>query len=115
MQAVALIGSWARGMAGADSDVDVVIVTNRAELYVSTDDWAATLGMTELSEPRAWGVLTARRGIAASVVDVEFGITTVAWADVEPLDPGTRRVVSDGMKVIYDPKGILGRLIRAAR
>jgi hypothetical protein len=30
-----------------------------------------------------------------------------------PLDEGTRRVVTDGMSVVYDPKGLLAGLLGA--
>ena len=115
VQAIAIVGSWARGTARPDSDVDVVIITIDPDRYVSTDDWAAVLGITGPLESKRWGVLTERRGHAASGLEIEFGITAPSWATTDPIDDGTLRVVMDGMRVVYDPEGILERLIRAAR
>jgi hypothetical protein len=38
-----------------------------------------------------------------------------AWAATDPVDPGTRRVVRDGMSILYDPGGLLERLAEACR
>ena len=115
VQAIALVGSWARGTARADSDVDIVMITTEPDAYVSTDEWVGSLGITALLEPEGWGQLTARRGHTASGLEVEFGITTESWAQIDPIDDGTLRVVADGMEAIHDPDGLLERLIRAAR
>ena len=115
VQAIAIVGSWARGTARPDSDVDVVIITDQPDRYVSADDWAAVLGITDPLESKRWGLLTERRGRAVSGLEIEFGITAPSWATIDPIDDGTLRVVMDGMRVVYDPKGILERLIRAAR
>jgi hypothetical protein len=45
--------------------------------------------------------------------EVEFGFASPAWADVNPLDPGTRRVIADGCRILHDPKKILSRLCAA--
>jgi hypothetical protein len=41
-------------------------------------------------------------------------IGTSAWASLAPLDDGTGRVVSDGMRTIYDPDGLRHDLTSAA-
>jgi hypothetical protein len=33
------------------------------------------------------------------------------WAGTGPVDPGTRRVISDGIRILYDPEGMLGSLL----
>ena len=32
-----------------------------------------------------------------------------------PVDPGTRRVVEDGLRVVHDPRGLLAALLSACR
>ena len=44
-------------------------------------------------------------------MEVEFGITTPAWAHIDPVDAGTARVVRDGAQIIHDPAGMLARLL----
>jgi len=111
---VALVGSWARGAAREDSDIDLVVITSAQSLYEAEADWARPLGVTAFIGTKSWGRLTERRAVTASGLEVEFGITTPAWAATDPLDPGTRRVVNDGIRVVYDPKGMLAALVRVS-
>src|SRR5712692_3156871 len=39
VRGLALVGSWARGPAHMDSDVDLVLLTCRVERFTETDDW----------------------------------------------------------------------------
>jgi hypothetical protein len=36
----------------------------------------------------------------------------MSWAEREPIDPGTRRVVADGMVIVADKDGLLTALQR---
>jgi hypothetical protein len=62
---------------------------------------------------RRWGAVTERRFALPSGLEVELGMTPPSWAATDPMDEGTRRVVTDGVSVVYDPKGILARLLDA--
>ncbi len=44
---------------------------------------------------------------------LEIGFARPAWAKVDPLDPGTRRVVADGCRILHDPDRLLSRLCAA--
>jgi Nucleotidyltransferase domain len=48
VRAVALVGSWARGQPRADSDVDVVLLSEAPDRYVESEDWLGSLGGTRL-------------------------------------------------------------------
>ena len=50
--------------------------------------------------------MTSIRVHYTSGIEAEFGIATGSWASI-PLDPGTRRVISDGMQVLHDPDRLL--------
>jgi uncharacterized protein len=112
--ALLLVGSYARGAAGPDSDIDLVLLTNDEARY-SRDAWARRLGFDDPIRVRSWGPISERRYVTASGLEVEIGIGTPDWAGVDPVDPGTRRVVSDGARSLHDPTGLLGRLLRACR
>jgi hypothetical protein len=45
-------------------------------------------------------------------LEVEFGLTTLAWAAL-PVDSGTKDVVSQGMRILWDREGMLARLQEA--
>ncbi|WP_406010148.1 hypothetical protein OG440_31650 [Streptomyces sp. NBC_00637] len=51
--------------------------------------------------------------MTASGLEVEVGVGSARWARTDPVDEGTRRLVTDGARPLYDPAGILGALIRA--
>ena len=90
--AVAVVGSWARGEAHMGSDVDLVVVTDDKERYLSDDSWVA-LALDEPAETirtRDWGPLTERRVSLPSGLDVEFGFVPPSWASTAPVDPGRR-------------------------
>jgi hypothetical protein len=42
-------------------------------------------------------------------LQVDVGLASPAWAEL-PLDPGTRRVLTDGHIVLYDSLGLLSRV-----
>jgi predicted nucleotidyltransferase len=114
--AVALVGSWARGAERPDSDLDLVVLTDDPAGYLERDDWVDELQPgAELVATRDWGTIVERRIRLPSGLEVEVGIGRPSWADTSPVDPGTRRVVRDGMQALYDPRGLLAALVDACR
>jgi aminoglycoside 6-adenylyltransferase len=57
-------------------------------------------------------MVTSLRVYYTEGLEVEFGMTTLAWAAV-PVDPGTRHVVAHGMRILWDREGLLARLQEA--
>lgn len=113
LRAVALVGSWARGAARPDSDVDVVLLTEDQATYLQDVAWLAAFGATGVVRTRQWGAVTERRVVLASGLELEFGVTGPGWASTDPVDAGTRVVVCDGLVVLHDPEGLLAQLIDA--
>ncbi|MFY4720959.1 nucleotidyltransferase domain-containing protein [Streptomyces sp. LaBMicrA B280] len=118
-----LVGSYARGAARPDSDVDIVLLTSDPASYLtdtaeSGSTWTDRAGELGLGRPvrtRAWGLITERRHTLASGLEVELGIGGPQWARTDPVDPGTRRVVTDGARTLYDPRRALAALVRRCR
>ena len=113
--AAAVVGSWAQGEPREDSDVDLVLLADDPTPYTEHDDWVAELapGAT-LIGTADWGAITERRLlILSSGLEIEVGVGRPSWASTDPLDGGTRRVVADGLRPLYDPRGILEQLRRA--
>lgn len=113
VRAAALVGSWARGAARADSDVDIVLLTNSRATYTDGEDWLTAFGADVVVRTQQWGILTERRLARPSGLVVEVGIVSPAWASTEPLDAGTAQVAADGLMALYDPDGLLARLTAA--
>ena len=111
IEAVALVGSRARGTARPDSDVDLVMVVNRPEVYVNDDAWLQQFGPLRGIKDEDWGILRSRRAVYDDGSEVEFGLTTSAWLAIDPVDAGTERVIKDGVRPLLDRTGTLRRLI----
>ena len=109
IQAVALIGSRARDDANEESDVDLIILTNRIADYINNPRWSTTFGELVDCKVENWGKVESLRVFYANDLEVEYGFALPDWAST-PVDPGTQRVVSNGMKILFDPHGILERL-----
>ncbi|MGP3971725.1 nucleotidyltransferase domain-containing protein [Streptomyces sp. 6N223] len=107
-----LVGSYARDAARPDSDIDIVLLTTDQTRYVH-NAWANELALGELVRTQSWGPITERRFATASGLEVEIGIGPPEWARTDPVDPGTRRVVTDGARPLHDPAGVLASLIEA--
>jgi uncharacterized protein len=106
---VLLVGSYARDAAKPDSDVDIVVLAEIPNNY--REGWYDELGIGPLTRNQTWGAITEWRLISSSGLEVEFGIGSPDWALTDPLDAGTRRVVSDGARILYDPNGLLRNLL----
>ena len=109
---VLLVGSCARGTAGPGSDVDLVLLTADPSRYAD-GAWVREPALGEVVRVQAWGSLTEWRHVTATGLEVELGVVSAGWARTDPVDAGTRRVVTDGARVLYDPAGRLTALIRA--
>jgi predicted nucleotidyltransferase len=107
-----LVGSYARNAARPDSDVDIVLLTNDKTRYADIA-WADDLALGDMIRTQAWGPITEQRFATAGGLEVEIGIGLVDWASADPVDPGTRRVVTDGARILHDPTGLLAALLRA--
>ncbi|WP_062646535.1 nucleotidyltransferase domain-containing protein [Streptomyces maremycinicus] len=108
-----LVGSCARGTARPDSDVDLVVLSTAPAKYAEDGGWARELALGEAIGVAERGPVTEWRYATASGLEVEVGVGPAHWARTDPVDAGTRRVVTDGAVPLYDPAGILGALIRA--
>jgi GrpB-like predicted nucleotidyltransferase (UPF0157 family)/predicted nucleotidyltransferase len=113
VRAVALVGSWVRGATRADSDVDLVVLTDHPEAFTNDDAWVSAFPGAALDKRGDWGAITERRVRLMSGLEVEFGIGRSSWAATNPVDPGTRRVVTDGMQILHDPEGLLEHLAKS--
>jgi hypothetical protein len=107
-----LVGSYARHAARPDSDVDLVLLTTDVARYAG-NGWTRELDLGDPVRVRSWGPVTERRFGTASGLEVEICIGEPGWAGTDPVDPGTRRVVTDGARVLHDPTGALAALLAA--
>ena len=106
--ALVLVGSHARGEAGPDSDLDLVVLTTRPRERVERPDWVGRFGGVARVLGEDWGRVQSLRVFYESGLEVEFGVALPDWA-TEP-DKGTRAVVRKGLRVLWDPTGLCAGL-----
>lgn len=118
--AVGLCGSYARGNARADSDIDLSILVNdklkfKSSTWIETFDFDKINERLDFFEDKEYGRVWSRHVFLKSKIEIEFSFANISWADTENLDEGTRKVVSDGFKIIYDPQLILTKLVEKVK
>ncbi len=115
IRGAAVVGSWARSEPRMDSDVDLVILTTKEDAYSASEAWTSTA----VSQPavtirtQEWGRITERRIRLASGLEIEFGFASPKWAETDPVDPGTARVVLDGCVPLLDRDKLFEKLVGA--
>jgi len=118
--ALGLCGSWARGTAKMDSDIDLSILV-KDKLRFKNTDWTEDLEFEKINESieyfkdKVYGEVWSRHVFLNSNTEIEFAFADRSWADTENLDEGTRKVVSDGFKILYDPEQILNKLVEKVK
>jgi len=73
-------------------------------------DWATTFGSIAEQAMEDWGKVTSLRVWYEGGEEVEFGITTPEWV-AHPIDEGTWKVISDGIRILFDRHGYLAAAI----
>jgi predicted nucleotidyltransferase len=106
IQAIALVGSYARGAATDDSDIDLVMLVDHPDRYLEDIRWLGRFGIVERQQVENYGLIVSLRAWYAGGREVEYGITTRGWAST-PLDEGTQQVIADGMKVLFEREALL--------
>jgi Streptomycin adenylyltransferase len=112
IKAVALVGSYARDASTEGSDVDLLILTTDVAKYFSDRSWVSRFGADSECRIEDWGKVRSLRTFYSDGLEVEYGFTTPDWAQ-KPMDAGSLRVVSDGMKILFDPQNILSEVQRS--
>jgi len=106
IRALALVGSYARETAKEKSDVDLVIIVNDPQKYITDTEWARVFGVVIAKNIEDYGKLTSLRIWYESGLEIEYGFTTREWVKT-PLDKGTKRVIDDGMRVLFEKEVLL--------
>lgn len=106
VESVLIVGSYARGTNSENSDIDVVIITTEKEKMTENQSFTEKFGEVLKRQTEYYGACTSIRVWYSDGKEVEFGIVAPPWIS-QPLDEGTRRVLSDGFRIIADKKNNL--------
>ena len=105
--AAGLCGSHARGEARPDSDIDFCILTPDPRSLLEDRSWIHELGTgAQVSGAIENYNLVQSVRVFYGTTEAEFGVTDQAWAKI-PVDPETASVMTDGLRILYDPEGRL--------
>lgn len=115
--ALALIGSWARGAARPESDIDLIVLTTELRAFRDDKSWPTEIvwngwrvaGWSDIAYGAAWS----RHIRLEPACEVEFTFCAPDWAATDPLDPDTAGVVSKGCRVLVDKDCLLKDVLTA--
>lgn len=126
--ALALVGSYARGEATLESDIDLMVIASDVEFFRHNYDWMHQIDWESINykiqkwNDAEYGVVWSRHIYLSNLnndlfnnfnnklkVEISFGLPT--WASINPIDSGTFGVVSRSCQIIYDPQSILINLM----
>lgn len=110
INAVVLIGSYAREEQRDDSDVDLVIISTTPKLFLEDEDFINNFGKVTKTQKEDYERVTSIRVWYEDGMEVEFGITSPLWIS-KPLDEGTLKVLKDGYKVVLDKKNYFTNMV----
>jgi hypothetical protein len=108
IHAVALIGSHARKSATEVSDVDLIVVVSPPNMYLKYRQWTSLFGNVVREQTEQYGKCTSLR-VWYDGIEVEYAFVDEDWAAL-PVAEDTRKIVSDGMKVMFERKPLLSLL-----
>lgn len=109
---LAIVGSYARGAATPDSDLDVVVLCDEPEDLLSDQSWLENFGLCESIEIETYGIVTSIFAYYDWGLEIEFGITPRIWTHI-PIDEGTAQVIADGIHIRYGPEELLAKAAHA--
>jgi hypothetical protein len=114
---LALVGSWARGSARRDSDIDLVLVVPDPQKFRSDEHWLGEIdwagGRVADWHDAEYGSAWSRHVALKPHCQIEFTFCAVSWAATDPIDTGTADVVSGGCRILVDKMQLFGNLLTA--
>jgi uncharacterized protein len=114
IRGLALAGSWARGAARPDSDIDLILLVNEPETF-RHQDWLDEItwhnGHVVHWHDADYGAAWSRHLQLSASGEIEFTFCRPSWADTDPVDAGTAEVVSGGCRILLDKSGLFEKLL----
>src|SRR5205085_9958739 len=103
---IAMFGSQIHGTARKDSDIDVLILTPDVDKHFVNDGFVSCFGSFRYARREKWfSGETIRSFYREEHGQIEYNFVKPEWAEL-PANDEARRIIKDGMKIIYDPCGI---------
>lgn len=119
IRALAVLGAWARGDAAPGSDLDLLCLTDSAANYRLDEAWLDEIDFGQagydlhLSRAADYGAVCSWHLLLHPPAELELSFARCDWASTTPMDARTRRVIGDGMQILFDKDGLLSRAAAA--
>jgi hypothetical protein len=115
---LAIVGSWARGSARSDSDIDLMVLVPKPQAFRCDDLWLAEIQWGE-ARVTGWhdadyGMVWSRHVRLEPPCEMEFTFCALSWTATDPVDPGSLNVVSTGCRILVDKLGLFESLLAEA-
>jgi hypothetical protein len=111
LMALAFVGSYARGEASPESDVDLILLLRNPKEYLNDRDWISEFGEPRHIVQEEWGKVTSLRVLYADGLEVEYGLSNLEWGS-DPSDEGDAQVIGNGLIVLYEKDGHLSNKLK---
>ena|ERR1051326_4065191 len=110
---LALVGSYARGNANDRSDIDFLVLTSQKESYRENKSWVNEINWKVINfdiqslKEQDYGLVWSCHIYLSETKEIEMGFGDRNWIDAALIDEGTKRVIKNGFKIIYDSEYLL--------
>lgn len=114
IKAAIVVGSFANGTAGPDSDLDLILIATEPKRFLTDREWIHQFGKVITCELEDYDLVQSLRVFYENKAEVEFGITSLGWIDDNQFK-STGEILSGGYCVIYDPNTLIDRFYERAK
>ncbi len=119
LRALGVGGSWSRGNPRPDSDLDLIIIAQNPNMWRRHQHWVRELPFKRFGfsyydhHTATYGVVWSAHIELKPDAKLELALASKSWTSLDPIDPGTRHVLTDAFKIIVDKDHLLIQLIDA--
>ena len=106
IRAAALVGSYAREELDKDSDVDLVIITETPQKYMTDTEWIRVFGKVITKNVEEYEKITSLRIWYESGLEIEFGFTNREWIQTMTREE-MKQIKADGLRVLFEKEKLL--------
>lgn len=114
IRATALVGSYAREELEKDSDIDLIIITETPQRYITNTEWTRVFGRPITKRVEKYDMLTSLRIWYENGLEIEYGFATREWIqNVNKND--LKQITNDGLRVLFEKEKLLSPYETPAR
>lgn len=110
VKGIILLGSYARGDNRNNSNVNVTIIALNPSEFFKENSWIEHFGKIFLLNKGENDIISLRIACIEEI-QMHLNIVPLTWAETDPIDPETLKVILDGVRVLWDPDNLLHKLI----